>query len=56
MTVHCKEKAMTKIVVSIALSLGATLIAVVAARMVANYAFRAESPVEATVADPAPAI
>jgi hypothetical protein len=46
----------TKIVVSIALSLVATLIAVVAARMVAHYALRTESLAETTPDGLAPSI
>ncbi len=45
-----------KIVVPIALSLAATLIAVVASRMITRAALRAQAPTEGAVAEPAPAI
>ena len=45
-----------KIVVPIALSLAATLIAVIATRLISRTAFRAELPSEGALAGPAPAI
>jgi hypothetical protein len=45
-----------KIVVSVALSLVATLIAVVVVRMVAQSALRTEGPAETTPAEPVAAI